>query len=79
MKEKDWKVIEYVIEALLIWWLGYLFLYQNYLLHRWHRGLPLPAKWPFVLGGLAMASVFLAYEFWRLEKDQGGGARAREG
>ena len=79
MGEKEWKIIEYVIEALLIWWLGYLFLYQNYLLHRWHRGLPLPSRWPFVVGGLAMALAFLAYEFWKLEKKPGKVREAGEG
>jgi len=66
MNEK--KLIEYGIEALIITWLGYLFLYQNYLLREWHRGLPLPGRGPFVLGGIAMGVAFFAYEYWKLQK-----------
>lgn len=69
MKERDWRIIEYTVEAILIGWLGYLFLYQNYLLYEWHRGLPLPTKWPFLLCGLAMGIIFLVYELWKLGKE----------
>ena len=66
MEERKWKIIEYTVEALLIGWLGYLFLYQNYLLYRWHRGLPLPSKWPFVVAGVLMGLAFFIYEMWKL-------------
>ncbi len=68
MEEKEKRLIEYSVEALLIGWLGYLFLYQNYLLYKWHRGLPLPEKWPFILAGIGMGLGFLLYELWKLEK-----------
>ena len=68
MEERDWRIVEYVVEALLILWLGYLFLYQNYLLYNWHRGLPLPSKWPFIAIALGIALLFLAYEIGKLEK-----------
>jgi len=68
MEEKDWRIVEYVVEALLILWLGYMFLYQNYLLYNWHRGLPLPSKWPFFMIALGIALLFLAYEIGKLEK-----------
>ena len=68
MGDREKKLIEYGIEALIIAWLGYLFLYQNYLLHKWHRGLPLPSRVPFVLGGVAMGLAFFIYEAWKLEK-----------
>ena len=68
MEEKEWRIVEYVVEALLILWLGYTFLYQNYLLYNWHRGLPLPSKWPFIMIALGIALLFLAYEIGKLEK-----------
>ncbi len=68
MEEREKKLVEYGIEAVIIAWLGYLCLYQNYLLHKWYRGLPLPEKWPFALGGIAMGLAFLVYELWKLEK-----------
>ncbi|WP_367884307.1 hypothetical protein [Thermococcus sp. JCM 11816] len=54
--EERWggKIAEYIVEAVLIAWLGYLFLYQNYLLHNWHRGLPLPSKTPYIILGVLM-------------------------
>jgi len=67
MEDKDWKLVEYTVEAFLIFWLGYMFLYQNYLLHTWHRGLPLPSKWPFMLISFGMAALFLWYEWSKLE------------
>jgi H+/Cl- antiporter ClcA len=69
MEKRDEKLVEYSLEALLIAWLGYLFLYQNYLLYKWHRGLPLPSKLPFILGGVVMGVTFLAYELWKLGKN----------
>ncbi|WP_297062544.1 hypothetical protein [Thermococcus sp.] len=69
MGDREKKLIEYGVEALIIAWLGYLFLYQNYLLHKWHRGLPLPDKVPFILGGIVMGLAFFIYEAWKLEKN----------
>lgn len=65
--EERWggKIAEYIVEAVLIAWLGYLFLYQNYLLHNWHRGLPLPSKTPYIILGVLMGATFLAFELWR--------------
>ena len=68
MDEKVSKLIELTVEALLIVWLGYLTIYQNYLLYNWHRGLPLPSKWPFLMIALGIALLFLAYEIGKLEK-----------
>ncbi|WP_297535543.1 hypothetical protein [Thermococcus sp.] len=68
MEERERKLVEYGVEALIIAWLGYLFLYQNYLLRNWHRGLPLPSRWPFELGGIAMGAAFFAYEYVKLMK-----------
>nr|WP_231855811.1 hypothetical protein [Thermococcus peptonophilus] len=65
MKERWEKIAEYIVEAVLIAWLGYLFLYQNYLLHNWHRGLPLPSKTPYIILGVIMGITFLAFELWR--------------
>jgi len=52
------KLLEYGVEAVVVSWLGYLFLYQNYLLYNWHRGLPLPSRWPFLIGGVVMGALF---------------------
>ncbi len=68
MEERDWRIMEYVVEAIVILWLGYMFLYQNYLLYNWHRGLPLPSKWPFFMIAFGIALLFLAYEIGKLEK-----------
>lgn len=62
------KVIEYSIEALLVGWLTYLFAYQNYLLYKWHRGLRLPSKIPFVLIGVLAGVLFFVYEINKLVK-----------
>ncbi|MBP1910852.1 hypothetical protein [Thermococcus stetteri] len=65
MEERWEKIAEYIVEAALIAWLGYLFLYQNYLLYHWHRGLPLPSRTPYAILGLIMGGAFLALELWR--------------
>ncbi|ASJ03329.1 hypothetical protein A3L09_08695 [Thermococcus profundus] len=67
-EDRALKIIEYGIEALLIGWFTYLFAYQNYLLYRWHRGLPLPSKFPSLLLGIAAGAGFLAYELWKMKK-----------
>lgn len=71
MEERDLRLIEEGIITLLITWLSYLFFYQNYLLYRWHRGLPLPSKWPFLLGGLAVGLSYALYASRKLEKEFG--------
>lgn len=71
MDEKEQRLVEYSIEAVVIAWLSYLFLYQNYLLHNWHRGLPLPSKWPFILTGIGIGALFFWYEWRKLEKEFG--------
>ncbi|ASJ09581.1 hypothetical protein A3L11_10205 [Thermococcus siculi] len=69
MEERDSRLIEYTIEALLVAWLGYLFLYQNYLLYHWHRGLPLPSRFPFVVAGIILGILFFWYEWSKFEKE----------
>ncbi|QDA32492.1 hypothetical protein FH039_09410 [Thermococcus indicus] len=69
MDEKTGRFIEYAVEALVVTWLGYLFLYQNYLLYRWHRGLPLPSRFPFILLGVILGILFFWYEWNRFEKE----------
>ena len=68
MDERISKLIELTVEALLIVWLGYLTVYQNYLLHNWHRGLPLPSRYPAIATGLAMGVAFFWYEWDKFEK-----------
>ncbi|WP_237698680.1 chloride channel protein [Pyrococcus yayanosii] len=65
MKEETKEFAMILVEAILIAWLGYLFLYQNYLLYRWHRNLPLPSRVPFLLAGIVMGLIFL---WWQLRK-----------
>ncbi|MDI3475006.1 MAG: hypothetical protein PWQ79_214 [Thermococcaceae archaeon] len=65
------RLIEYGVETILVAWLSYLFFYQNYLLYKWHRGLPMPPKWPFVLIGIAIGVLFLWYELNKMEKELG--------
>ncbi|WP_232473313.1 hypothetical protein [Thermococcus thioreducens] len=67
--EKDQRLIEYSVEAVIIAWLVYLFLYQNFLLHTWHRGLPLPPKLPFAVFGIIAGALFFWYEWRRFEKE----------
>ncbi len=69
MDEKDQRLIEYSVEAVIIAWLAYLFFYQNFLLHTWHRGLPLPPKWPFAVFGIIVGALFFWYEWKRFEKE----------
>jgi len=59
---RELEIIEYGVEALLIGAFTYLFAYQNYLLYRWHRGLELPAKWPFYLLGILVGIAFFVYK-----------------
>jgi len=70
--EKEQRLIEYSIEAVVIAWLAYLFFYQNYLLHSWHRGLPLPSKLPFLVAGIVVAALFFWYEWTRFERELEG-------
>ncbi len=67
MEEKDKKIIEHAFWALLLAWFSYMFLYQNYLLHNWHRGLPLPSKWPFVFLGVGIGTLFFMYKLRDIE------------
>ncbi len=66
MDERDRKIIEHAIWALLLAWFSYMFFYQNLLLYRWHRGLPLPSKWPFITAGIFVG---LAYFLYKWEKE----------
>jgi len=65
-EERTLELIEYGVEALLLGAFTYLFAYQNYLLYRWHRGLPLPGKLPFVIVGIVVGSAFFLYKSWRM-------------
>ncbi|MFA4647411.1 hypothetical protein P8X24_09215 [Pyrococcus kukulkanii] len=66
---KKWKdVLITTIESLILMWFVYAFLYQNYLLYKWHRGLPLPSKMPFVLVGVASGLTFFIFEIDKLIK-----------
>lgn len=60
------KTAEYIVEAIVLGWFSYLLIYQNYLLYKWHRGLPKPSKEYFVLAGFLIAATFLAYELLNL-------------
>ncbi|WP_206204621.1 hypothetical protein [Thermococcus sp. MAR1] len=70
--EKEQRLVEYSIEAVIIAWLAYLFFYQNYLLHSWHRGLPLPSKLPFLVAGIVVAALFFWYEWAKFERELEG-------
>ncbi|WP_461865818.1 hypothetical protein [Thermococcus sp.] len=67
MDERDKKIIEHAIWALLLAWFSYMFFYQNYLLYTWHRGLPLPSKWPFIFLGVGVGALFFAYKLYAEE------------
>ncbi|CUX77469.1 hypothetical protein CHITON_0690 [Thermococcus chitonophagus] len=67
--KKRWKdVLITAIESLILMWFIYAFLYQNYLLYKWHRGLPLPSKLPFILVGVASGLAFFFFEIDKLIK-----------
>ncbi|AIF70042.1 hypothetical protein PAP_08270 [Palaeococcus pacificus DY20341] len=68
MGTKELKLIEEIIISLLLVWLGYLFFYQNYLLYKWHRGLPLPSKAPFLMLGILLGGAYFVYEWHKLGK-----------
>ncbi|AFL95847.1 hypothetical protein CL1_1650 [Thermococcus cleftensis] len=70
MEERTRRLIEYTVEALLVAWLSYLFFYQNYLLYRWHRGLPLPSKWPFFLAGVLVGALLFWYEWNKFQMEE---------
>ncbi len=59
--DKALRVIEYSLEALILGWLSYLLIYQNYLLYDWHRGLHLPSRGSFVVLGIVIGGAFLTY------------------
>jgi len=69
MDDRTLKIIEESIITLLIAWLSYLFIYQNYLLYRWHRGLPLPSRIPALLGGLSLGILYALYVARKFEKE----------
>ena len=69
MEEKDKKLIESGIEALILGWLAYLFFYQNFLLYKWHRGLSLPSKLPFIVAGILVGLAYFLYRWERIEKE----------
>ncbi len=68
-EQKALDLIEYGVEALLLGAFTYLFAYQNYLLYRWHRGLPLPSKLPFLLIGVVVGLGFFLYKSWKILKE----------
>jgi hypothetical protein len=69
IEDIDWgKLVEYAVEALIIGWFVYLFIYQNYLLYHWHRGMPLPSKTSSLLAGIISGLAFFAYESYKLFK-----------
>ncbi len=69
MEEKDKKLIESGIEALILGWLAYLFFYQNFLLYKWHRGLSLPSKLPFIVAGIFVGLAYFLYRWEKIEKE----------
>ncbi|WP_324736239.1 hypothetical protein VFC49_03815 [Thermococcus sp. SY098] len=69
MEEKDKKLIESGIEALILGWLAYLFFYQNFLLYKWHRGLLLPSKLPFLVAGILVGLAYFLYRWEKIEKE----------
>ncbi|ADT84113.1 hypothetical protein [Thermococcus barophilus] len=69
MEEKDKKLIESGIEALILGWLAYLFFYQNFLLYKWHRGLLLPSKIPFLVAGILVGLAYFLYRWEKIEKE----------
>ncbi|AAL81056.1 hypothetical protein PFDSM3638_04670 [Pyrococcus furiosus DSM 3638] len=76
--DKKWNDgIILALETAFISWFTYAFLYQNYLLYKWHRGSPLPSKIPFVLAGIFVGLAFLAWKGRNLLKplrENNGGA-----
>ncbi|WP_297420824.1 hypothetical protein [Thermococcus sp.] len=72
MDAKTSKLIELTVEALLIAWLGYLTIYQNYLLYNWHRGLPLPSRYLSLIAGILMGLAFFWYEWDKFERGSTG-------
>ncbi len=69
MEEKDKKLIESGIEALILGWLAYLFFYQNFLLYKWHRGLSLPSKLPFMVAGVLVGLAYFLYRWEKIERE----------
>ncbi len=69
MDERTSRLIEYTVEGLLVAWLGHLFIYQNYLLYKWHRGLPLPSRLPFITLGIILGALFFWYEWSKFERE----------
>ncbi|MCD6558906.1 hypothetical protein DRN43_02180 [Thermococci archaeon] len=69
MDDRTLRTIEESIITLLIAWLSYLFIYQNYLLYRWHRGLPLPSRIPALLGGVAFGALYAMYAARKFERE----------
>ncbi|KUK16676.1 MAG: Uncharacterized protein XD54_2033 [Thermococcus sibiricus] len=65
MKKYQKKLIEAGIEGAIITVLAYLFYYQNYLLHKWYRGLPLPSKIPFMVAGILTGAAYFIYKLYR--------------
>ncbi|AJC72081.1 membrane protein [Thermococcus guaymasensis DSM 11113] len=68
-EERTLELIEYGVEALLLGAFTYLFAYQNYLLYRWHRGLPLPSKLPFLIIGAVVGLGFFLYKSREILKE----------
>jgi len=67
VEEREQRLIEYSVEAVIVGWLAYLFFYQNFLLYNWHRGLPLPSKWPSAVLGVVSGVLFFWYEWMKFE------------
>lgn len=62
------KLIEEGFISLLLAWLSYLFFYQNLLLYKWQKGLPLPSKTPFVIAGILIGAGYFLYKWSRLKE-----------
>ncbi|AFK22436.1 hypothetical protein [Pyrococcus sp. ST04] len=67
-KNKAVEIVIIILETLFIMWFTTAFLYQNYLLYKWHRGLPLPSKFPFLVVGISGGLAFFLYRMDNLIK-----------
>ncbi len=69
MNERDKKIIEHGFWALLLAWFSYMFFYQNLLLYRWHRGLPLPSRLPFMIAGILVGLAYFRQRWDRITEE----------
>ncbi|ACS90268.1 hypothetical protein [Thermococcus sibiricus] len=66
MEEYQKKLLESGIEGFIIMILAYFFYYQNYLLYKWHCGLPLPSKTPFLIAGILTGTAYILYKAYKI-------------